>query len=495
MINATREYVEGIISALNESGKVTFKEGENWVTDVKNKVVEYVVQDLLEMDYVEAKGHILHELGHVLYTDPLPPTELQEKFPTAMSLVYNTFEDIRIDVLLRQEYGDFYREVKEAGDLMASFQFNENVNKGKFLKDPLMQALAGVTMYHYGMNNDKQLTPRVDDWVTRGGSIIYDNSSTSARVAISEIINNNRTRKIQMFAVGSTADDLRKYVDREFYPILKDMITPDDPTGEQGKANKSHEGNGEKPEDNGREDTSVGKGSGVEFGGVIPSDKELDTILRPYVHTLTSRMDAILKERIATRFTGSYRSGKLLDKNAYKVMIPDTDRIFSRKRKVNKPHYVFTLILDESGSMTESSKHRDAYMGAYLIESVCKRMGFKVNVIGFTETPKDLKTVSSYRTIRSQGNGEIEALEYARQGKIDVNDDNIILMMTDGQVQDNPTELIKEYEKEGILTIGIGIGEQASNSVPLYYPHSITVPKTENLPKEMVTLLRTLIHR
>lgn len=491
MITATRSYVEAIITALNAEGKVTFKEGDSWKTDIKNKVVYFVMTDLLEMDYIQAKGCVLHELAHCLYTEPNEPTELLKKFPGAMMAVYNCFEDIRVDVKMRGAYGNFYIEATEETILHAGIKIANAIHMGKPPTDSLVKIILNMSLWYMGDKAVGHVNERIIDSIRK---IVYQFTfpvcSEPERSAIKHIFDGGHITKImKMGSLKQTQD----YVDECIYPILKDFIHPDDPTGEIAKHNERHEDHKEGEEIE-NESRSSGDGSNEEWGANIPTDAELDAILGPYIGTLASRMDTILKERLATKFAGSYLTGKLLSKNAYKVTIPDMNRIFSKKRKVDKPHYVFTLMLDESGSMEEGSRHRDAYMGAYLVEQVCKRMGFEVGVWKFGYRATKIKRVSDYRKIMSGGNDEYESLN-AVQKTLDRSKDNIVLMITDGQIGSSPKELTTQLEKEGILVIGIGIGSVASEEVSKHYVHRVGVPRTEDLPKAMVEILKKLIHR
>lgn len=469
MITATRSYLEGIITALGEQEGIVFKEDTSWFTDVEKKELHYNPHDLLSMQYLEAKGIMLHETAHCLFTEPIgDQSELEKQFTNDMRAIYNIFEDIRVEKKMHRKLGEFFTESQQRIEENTFIAIYHELYQTRKIFEPenrLTQALL-VTISLCEEN--------------QGGSGII-NSYTSHFVEqsskdIAEKLEELEELGYRVKTLSSTRE-MRDFVDTFVYPLLKEYIHPDSPQNPDIEMLMKIAGKG--PAEN------------EERLDEIPPDKDILSLYHPYIVTMTHKLEAILKERLAVRYTGNYKRGRLLSKNVYKVIIPEVRRLFSRKNKAQKPNYVVTFVLDESGSMA-GQRHVYAYIGALVLDEVCRRLGFTRKTFIFNGRHRT-GTIQKYRDFHSGDNNEIGVLEAVGKS-LNLEDDNIVFMITDGGVGKSPRPLLEEMEKKGITIIGIGIG-MSETELQTHYPHYVCVESPEKMPKELLKLLKTIIHR
>lgn len=471
MLKTTRTYLEGLVTGL-QTEKIKFKEGKIWQTNVKTKTIEYNPLDLINKPFLVSKGLLLHELSHVKYTYPKIDTKIENKYPI-MQMVYNVFEDYRVEYKTIGDYGDYAKEalsmVNEIG--LAQGDQHATINPKKpsklmqFLNHSMAQSISNRYYLNYDyINNSKA---RIDEDVLEKVSKIYNMYWDIERL--------------------KSTDDLKTFIDKNIYPIIKEYV--------------KNEPNSKKPQPTIQ--LCYKNRSGARVGGDItpksrrtdiPTDNELSGLLNPYIRTLASKLGDILQESQATRYTGNYLWGKLLSKNAYKVIIPDTTKIFSRKNTPNKPNYTITFLLDESGSM-ERQKHYDTYISAFLLHEVCKKLNFKTNTVLFDNSVHIVKQLSDYRQIRGGGTNDLLAFETIKP-MLNLLEENIVFVLTDG-IGNNPTAITTPLMQKGVIIVGVGIGldEYSTERLRKHYPHAISVPNTEALPQVMINQLSSIIHR
>ena len=479
MLRATRSYIEAIATALSDKENITFNESNSWQTNVDKKQIDYNPLDLLNLPALAAKGLILHETAHVKYTDSIERSPLA-KDNESMQDIYNVLEDIRIEHKLESNYGDYARESLEETAIVSSERHRQTMKQGKFsehtrLNQFLLSILAKNYSQRYYRNSSLAMTRN---------DMYYRSNVAPEVIKKLEILENN----IIVTALNAkNTQELVDYSDNVLYSKLKEFIE---------EANKKQD---EKPvHRNEKVPPTMGSltGSG-RHTSKIPSDEDLELLLSPYINTLAKRLQDVLKERSSTRYTGTYKHGRLLSKNAYKVLTDDT-RIFSKKKNPNIPHYVVSFLLDESSSMT-GERHIHTYIGSYLIKRACEKLNFPMQLLKFESRPEMIPDLSSYRThFNGGGNNEERALTMIRENT-DPKDDNLILVLTDGGVGNDPRPIIKKMQRENydIVAIAVGLGRKNGETAELQrnYPDTVVAQEVEQLPRMMIELLRKIIHR
>lgn len=479
MFKATRNYIEALTTALAQDNKIKFKEtNRTWHSDINTKTLYYNPNDLRELNVDLVKGLLLHETGHLNYTTQDNPTELEKSNPSLHG-VYNSLEDLRIEHRINNFYGDFSRYPLEALNTYGVDQHIQNVHKGTHREarklDQMTLLLTTLGLNEEGYNHrfygdTSQLYNGSDEKVQE---IFMINQSSLSRI----------TEKCRL---AKDLDEVKQVVDNELYPIIKDLIEEANQQPQQQPIMGKHAPQTLKGGKNGKKQN---------YERAIPEDKELDVLLAPYINTLAHRIVDILKERSSTRYTGAYKKGRLLSKNAYKVIVGDT-RLFSRKNNPDKPNYTITLLLDESGSMREGNKHFNTYIGSYLLAKTCEKLGFKVNVFKYAEYVRKIDSIQEHRHMTGGGNDEVLALKEVERN-LYPEDDNLLFILTDGLAGDNPQRVLQKLNQKNCTTMAIGIGLREGEEKQLreFYPHSVAVPNAEDLPMSLIGIMKGMIHR
>jgi len=138
MLTANRDYIEIVVSSLSQETGIKTEQGKNWAFDVKNRVLIYDPLDLISRPFYEVRGLILHEMGHVMYTEEAEPTQLFKDKPRIQE-VYNALEDKRIEYLLKSKFGGLAQDSIEQmnSNLLENVLVKENIQKA----DPLSQVM------------------------------------------------------------------------------------------------------------------------------------------------------------------------------------------------------------------------------------------------------------------------------------------------------------------------------------------------------------------
>ena len=461
MLKANRQYIEALTSGLAEGSDIKFKEGDRWCVDISKKTLHYNQRELNNWPIETVKGLILHETGHLKYTTiDEEQSDIYKAHPEAMQLIHNVLEDARIEQELTDEYGDFAQEALEA---TAKSAFEEvELQDDEFIQYLTALAIQGESQrdkyYRFGEKT-------INTWNEIPNDIREDANKT--RIFID-----------QARQAGST-EQIKKLAD-ELYPHIKKYVDNYKPPKNLPSSSRMVGGG------HGNSEILTSR-SGL---SAIPTDKELEGALYPYIHTLTQKLNDILKEKDSTRYTGAYQRGKLLSKNTYKVLA-DEKRIFSKRVNPNKPNYAIYLVLDESGSMAEYNRHKNCYIASYLVKRTCEKLGFKIRYLKYNHEITPIQALSEYRELPKGDNYDDLALEKIYE-TIDKKDDNIVFYFTDGGLCRNIQSVLAKLTKAGALTIGIGINTEQVRS---HFPYHVVVPEVTQLPIAMIELLKRIIHR
>jgi hypothetical protein len=243
----------------------------------------------------------------------------------------------------------------------------------------------------------------------------------------------------------------------------------------------------------------------------------LDAVKR-LVHTLTGQMANIIQEDTKPRWQSGLRKGKDIDWDRFFIssMSGFSDDRYWRDRTVpTKRGIKFTLVIDESGSMS-GTRGENALLASIVFMDVLQNLGIDFNVRGFgssTYLHKGFRNQlednvrRSYDTIKER-NGLIEELSSSvATGGATADGDalnaavedirnygaekNIILILTDGEGNEGMPihDALDNAQGLGMKVIGIGIGE-GIEYVSKNYEHHVQVPNVEMLPIEFKRILR-----
>jgi hypothetical protein len=508
-MQATQDYIDLLATALNQRTGVVIRPGKSWAADYKQGILEYDKRDLLYLPIGVVRGFLIHEIGHLKFTGeyeagrPYP-----QKYRQRYHEVMNCSEDMRIESKLVEQYGDFAKS-----SLQSVNHFSMQQVAGSYTNQPkYVQILLKILNNYYS-----QQYPLIRHTVSAssyGFSPEVDKLYNDHQREFSEVIHRIR--------YSNSTIEMQDIVDSQLIPLIKDFLDEDNDKQEQqqqsgqggadgnkqeGKPGKPTDGSqNQRPQDNldNKNPTSIikspGKYHGLKSGGdsnktPIPNITlaEAVVLVRPYALTLAQRLRGVLNDIKAVHWRGNHQSGKLLSKNAYKVGLGDS-RIFSKKTEPDTPYYSVFMAIDSSGSM-EGEPAQNALLGATLLQEASKNLKFKLHLYAFDSNCRKLKDLSGYNAT----GGSTDDYKAMREFLKDIvpGEQNIAFIVTDGDVNlsDERTVLLKKLSKVAKV-YGIGIGDsRIEQSIRRAYPNPVFCPKVEDIPKELIGIMRREIHR
>ena len=520
-LQATEKYIELVTTALSKQYGVKIIKSKDWKLDVKHKRLYYDSLDLKQLPFPLVRSLLLHEIGHLKYTEETQRTKLQKEKP-AMQDGYNCFEDMRIDNKMKKEYGDFAGGALKILDEVSVGPTIENLRKSSKLHQMLKLSILDRNHQNTYMNHESRR--RLDDFFFSE----KEEEPLSVYPEVKKCFKKHRDeiQNIMDDCIGAeNCEELKKIIDEKYYPIVSHLIDPPtqekDQSGGSSGGGKSQQGGDKNPPPSGsgnpppkggkqpppQEESEIKKkvrellkavqnGGGNETNSIrreaFNNEIEVNAILYPYISVMAERLKSILKERATVRHYGNYKRGKLLGKNAYKVAIREK-RMFSKRNNPDTPDYTVSIVLDSSGSMN-GTKAIYSFMGACLIRDVVKKLSFKVNFYHFDENFGKLNNINEYKKRIGGDTQDIHALE-SLEKELKADEDNLIFIFTDGYSEGDPSQIIKKIlNKKNATLIGICFGNK-SMALSNRYPDYILVDKPEELPKALLAKLRQLIKR
>lgn len=244
------------------------------------------------------------------------------------------------------------------------------------------------------------------------------------------------------------------------------------------------------------------------------------------IKVLSLKLMQIIQERRYTRYSGSFRSGKLNSPKLWKQRLGKY-HLFHRRENPEPLDICFTLLVDESGSMNRESKYLAAREATIFFAEVLDRVEVPFEVIGYSTESSEAAMAASlghvpafkYRHIRHSplqhriykdfdepfqssknrlvniyprfNNWDEEHLQFAYRRLITRKEaEKVIIITSDGQPNGDASHLVEtvcRLEKLGIRTIGVGVVDPFVEQI---YPNFIVVKHLEQLTKELVEILR-----
>jgi len=493
-MQVNRKYLDILSTALTQKTGVKVKAGKSWNSNIKSKTLEYDERDLLKLPFNIIKGLLLHEIGHIKYTEKTSTTELEKKYPNSMKAIHNVLEDIRIEKMLNNEYGDFTEELQlQLNDFFIRYTIKNN--KNKFYELPRLIQFLYLTYFHYQSLNNNYVYSILG---YRGNTFIKEN--TIDKKVLKRLKDNDD--KVEDFtnyvSKYKTHEEVKEKTRSCLVPIIKDFIE------EYEKEIKTRPGKGKIDDINKdfQKDTQKNIKKAIKKYEDIekPSEIEAKALLHNESYVLSQRISDILKERMATKFTGAYKSGKLLNKNAYKILNNEV-KVFSRKIHNDKPSgYRIFLGLDSSGSMN-GSRSLYTFLGSCILKSISEMIKLPTEIYKYDTECEKLDNLDNYDTT---GGGTLdfsllETIHKKLKTEDNQNTENLIFIITDGEtyIKDEieRNRILKELKNMNSKIIAIGIGNIYEENFKECYENPIIVSGIGHLPMELVKTMRGLITR
>lgn len=493
-MQVNRKYLDILSTALTYKTGVKIKAGNVWNSNINTKTLQYDEKDLLRLPFHIVKGLILHEIGHIKYTEKTPVYDLEKKYPNSMKALHNACEDLRIEKMLNNEYGDFTRELQlQLNDFF--IRFNVNSNKDKFQQMPrLIQFIFLMyASYQSSYNN------YVYGLIGYRGQTFMSNVKTDKEVI-------KRFEKFEN-AISDFTEDISEYVTHQelkdktassLVPIITDFIKEYEKEIKRNSKGKKDDINKDFQKDTAE---NIKKKTKTRYRGINkPSEIEAKALYHNESYVLSQRIRDILKERTATKFTGAYKSGKLLSKNAYKILNNET-KVFSRKVYNDKPSgYRIFLGLDNSGSM-QGDRSLYTFLGSCILKSVSEKIDIETEIYRYDTECSIIDNLDDYN-VTGGGTDDLcyfSTLHEKLKSENNETIENIIFIITDGENythdHDKRSRTIKELNEMNSKIIAIGIGDIQQENFNNNYENPIIVEDVGQLPTKIVDTMRSIITR
>ena len=474
MFKLSREYIELVTSALSGRSGIQFERGGEWKYNPRQKVLTYNPIDIQNLPPGVAKGLILHELGHAMFTEPTKQTETEKEYPSIQDM-YNIAEDARIEAKLSGAFGSFANEnIREKNKTISSVALAQ-YKKEYASMTPYQKIARATALSREGIGNTKA-------WGYFFEEAEPNHSKRTELYNLYEEVSRTIIKALQ----ARNTQEVKQLVDENIVPLLKKYLKKD-----------------EQPSLNGASEMgSIIKGGG---GGVgsrkkainsdsVPSYGEAKALIKPYARVLASRLKQILEENAHPIPQGRYKSGVLSGNRAVDVCMGH-ERPFMRKQEASVQKYKFVIALDASGSMASDGKAVNSYLSAVMLDEVASLLDFEYGAFLFGDDVTVCGTRESIENYRpDSGTTDDTSAIREIEKRTKVGDNSLIFIIGDGEGRgiDNNGIFFREIEKKGGKIFGIGL---MSGHVQGQYPNPVVVENPEQLIGAIIHKINGVIHR
>jgi cobalamin biosynthesis protein CobT len=242
------------------------------------------------------------------------------------------------------------------------------------------------------------------------------------------------------------------------------------------------------------------------------------------INQLENELREIFVARRAHRWETGFKSGKRIDikrriqEKAKGVSVPES-RSWERRELPEEKDYVFTLLMDLSGSMLTGNKIKETFKAAVVISEALNRLSIRTEILGFNA---ELHIYKDFAEDLSQIVREVmgHTLEEVRSQRAGHNDDGwaiqeasarlekqkatekILIVLSDGQPAPSFRHNGPEYELKATVArivqktnqriIGLGVGPYTDH-VRQYYPQHIAGVDVKAMAQTLAQVVKDTI--
>lgn len=452
------------------SGKlrVNIKQGNNWSYNFDTKTIQYRDLDLSYLTQEDVVANLLHEGGHAKYS--IGPQSLvfpgvKDKHKKPLKELVNVIEDFRIEDLLRKYY-------PYALDYLPEYSFKT------------LHMLNSIEA-HFSSKGEKIPSFLIYCFGIYGALAKCPFSLVEKRVIKKVNLTKKSALKARLVANTQILTDI---ICTEIYPHIKDLL-------DECPNRQSHLGFYISTEE-------------------CPPERFKDPRekTRSLIQPTAKSLEKVLTAKNKSGYAGKFRTGPKLDKRRLYRFKLDDFRLFKRRYEENNLDYVFSLVVDESGSMT-GKKTENAQAACFLFATVLDKIKIPFSLHGFNSLIKHYKgfqeaysqekgleiirkmSKNTYDVSQAGYNNDGQAISEVASKMKGTAEQKIMIVISDGDPA--PTGIghnfdlcteIKKAEKQGVKVIGVGIGE--GQRVAEYYHTNLVVRDIEDLPQTIVSQLK-----
>lgn len=247
-----------------------------------------------------------------------------------------------------------------------------------------------------------------------------------------------------------------------------------------------------------------------------------DTNLIHHLNVQASRFSSKLKEIILfqskTRRKNGLKRGVINDASLGRIITDQ--KVFRKTIKGVEKKARLAVLIDLSGSM-KGKKEENAKNAAYMLATACEKIKVPISIMGhttdfdrvmlfhFVEFENYLDKKSKYKLytkVSMASNRDGLAIFHSATDLVrhrHPNEQLVLLVISDGapaatnyygeSAYKDIRNILNAFEKQyGVKTIGIGIGDDTESVSEIYQNH-VLVPDVENLDKELLNILKSLL--
>lgn len=527
-----------------------------WAYDTKTHTILYPVQGTFAIQKLKDEhiiSTLLHEIGHGKYMGNGYSAKKAPEPSYAFVQLVNVFEDLRVENLLMMEYPGVYDSFKNFSDIMEKVISKESLKEHPAWINYLMNVLRTEWKRTFVFKNgkveevfkntekyiqeaiemptaedmvDKILIPKIwpeykklvekDDYKKQDGKEPLSPTPQISSVKLPLVV------KLLLVVDLKITDDYKKVSDIK--SILEEKAKKKLPEREKQFPLLAEARKKDKEEKENAKSTMRVQYSSKKF-----SYEELYSEIAYYIPYFAKKLNSIMTDNRLKRKGGLFRSGKLNNKKLYKWKC-HSSKLFSKNIFRLHKDYSVSLLVDESGSMTENMMIEEA-KAVVLLSEVLDFIDIPFEIVGFNATTRVYKSISQKFNWSIKRNLE-NIIPEARSGNSGYTNDvfainrtahrlknrtgeKIILVLTDGGSAPPKKELpikdrkgipaIKQYmsdlklkeeihnaRQNGSILIGIGI---KTEKVQESYPQSVVIDDVTTLPKVLLNRLTKNILR
>ena len=222
---ATKEFLEAVVAGLTHETGVKIIFGDKWQVDVEERTLKFNQRDLLNLPISSIRGSLLHEIGHLLFTQSIKETSMIKKYGIVkMAAIYKPLEDLRIEIQLNHQYGNYAKTAlaltNRDGVAFQIAQSHGDWTKLKKLNQFMLLILCNYC-YLYDKDKDELLGHNLD-------KILWSNYGLkmSPEVVDKFKLYESKIKDIVLrySSYFSTTKEMQDYADKELVPLVKEWL-------------------------------------------------------------------------------------------------------------------------------------------------------------------------------------------------------------------------------------------------------------------------------
>jgi len=521
LLDAT--YIEQMANAFASKYNVKVQSGKVWCIDIKNRVLTYDPNDLLQGTKGCLIACLLHEIGHLRHSiEPkLLKSPFLDKYKTGAFEIVNLFEDFRIDEIMKKSYEgaeNVFEEQKPVIKEIAEAYTKRSEKIMKYILDRINEHPQSPLEQLKLRKLKKKLESKdtLFDFMSiillkrYGEEVEIPKGKMAKRIKKTEPV-------IKKAIMSKTNQDVLTMLDKKVFPVIEDLLKETKQgckelislVGENNAEALMREalnnmGLSEKGENT---ISRISQRGGTEQipkqwlqGKYDPLKKSVERPIKELIKKLTF----LKRKELATKWQTEKTRGKLNVKSIYKFPTYNP-RLFKKKGDTTDTisSFSFSFLIDTSGSM-EGEPMLQTVRGLIILVEVFKKLKIPFEIISFEEhadikkefddlLDKKIKQRIANMSLR-RGGGTLLKTALKKMTLENRKEQNRILIILSDGCDNKPVEeyiaRFNKLEKQRIKTIGIGL---CNSRIADYCKKATQVLNVEDLPEAFTKILKELL--